>query len=193
VETGRLVLATAGGGEDGYDMFRTLLEAVRAYPERARFHTVLVGGPLLPPASRSRVLKLIPESSPTRFVDFLEDLPRYVAAADAVVSMGGYNAVCEILSCERPAVIVPRVAPRREQLIRAEALTRRGLVRMVHPQELEPRRLLDEVNALLAGGTAPADGRLRLNGLGAVAAELSAVLPGPHDRPAQAAAVRARR
>ena len=33
--------------------------------------------------------------------------------------MGGYNTFCEVLSFDKPAVIVPRTAPRLEQYIRA--------------------------------------------------------------------------
>jgi len=42
-----------------------------------------------------------------------------------VVSMGGYNTVCEILASKSPGLIVPRVRPRLEQAIRAEALAAR--------------------------------------------------------------------
>jgi predicted glycosyltransferase len=45
--------------------------------------------------------------------------------------MGGYNTFCEILSVDRPAVIVPRTRPRREQLIRAAAAEKLGLIRML--------------------------------------------------------------
>ena len=44
------------------------------------------------------------------------------AEAAAVISMGGYNTVCEILATDTPALVVPRETPRLEQLIRAEAL-----------------------------------------------------------------------
>ena len=36
--------------------------------------------------------------------------------------MGGYNTVCEVLSFQKQALIVPRVRPRSEQWIRAERL-----------------------------------------------------------------------
>lgn len=39
--------------------------------------------------------------------------------AHCVVAMGGYNTFCEILSFDKPALIVPRVKPRLEQAIRA--------------------------------------------------------------------------
>ena len=44
--------------------------------------------------------------------------------------MGGYNTFCEILSCDVPAIIVPRTIPRLEQYIRASRAQELGLVRM---------------------------------------------------------------
>lgn len=55
--------------------------------------------------------------------------------------MGGYNSVCEVLSLGRPALIVPRVRPRAEQVIRAERLAAQGLIGMLHPDELSPGAL----------------------------------------------------
>jgi predicted glycosyltransferase len=51
--------------------------------------------------------------------------------------MGGYNTYCEILSFDKPALIVPRVAPRQEQLIRARRAAELGLIDMLLPQEAE--------------------------------------------------------
>ena len=42
-----------------------------------------------------------------------------MARAAGVVAMGGYNTFCEILSFDKPALIVPRTVPRLEQFIRA--------------------------------------------------------------------------
>jgi len=47
------------------------------------------------------------------------------------VAMGGYNTFCEILSFDKPALIVPRQVPRREQLIRASRAQELGLVAML--------------------------------------------------------------
>ena len=44
------------------------------------------------------------------------------AEADMVVSMAGYNTVCELLSFGRNAILVPRAEPVKEQLIRARLL-----------------------------------------------------------------------
>src|SRR3712207_9415316 len=67
----------------------------------------------------------------TLFRSVLEFVPEpalLLARADFVVAMGGYNTVCEALSFEKRALIVPRVTPRREQMVRAERLRDRGLI-----------------------------------------------------------------
>jgi predicted glycosyltransferase len=106
-----------------------------------------------------------------RLVTSLPDLADLVAAADAVVGMAGYNTVREILSYRRRALLVPRVDPRVEQLIRAEALERRGLVRVLHPDELTPERLGAELRRLLAAGQPPSPD-FSLSGLDGFVAQL---------------------
>src|SRR5204862_77916 len=51
-----------------------------------------------------------------------------MARAAGVVAMGGYNTFCEILSFDKPGLIVPRTAPRLEQYIRAQRAAELGLV-----------------------------------------------------------------
>ena len=53
-------------------------------------------------------------------IEFDNRMEELIAGAKAVVAMGGYNTYCEILSFDKPALIVPRVKPREEQLIRAQ-------------------------------------------------------------------------
>ena len=171
-----LVLVTAGGGQDGRHLFEVMLEVLRRRQGRAaRFDSLLVGGPLMPLCHQQTLRRLASTVPGARFVDSVDDLTAYVAAADVVVSMGGHSTICEILSFARPAVIVPRAAPRREQLIRAEALSKRGLVRMIHPDELTPARLSQELESVLerpAAAAAP----VRLDGAAATAAELDSLL-----------------
>jgi len=76
-----------------------------------------------------------------RVVSFVSEPTRLLRSADHVVAMGGYNTVCEVLSFSKPALIVPRVKPRREQLIRAERLQALGLLEVLRPEELSPAAL----------------------------------------------------
>jgi predicted glycosyltransferase len=149
VEDRPLVLVMAGGGGDGRQLLGAVLEAIALKSDGPDFSCLLVGGPLMPPSDRRRVLELVAERPFVRYIDFVEDAGSYIAAADVVVSMGGYNSVSEVLAAQKSAIIVPRISPRREQLIRAEALSRRELLRMIHPDELRPKRLLAEMEHLL--------------------------------------------
>ena len=83
-------------------------------------------------------------------IEFDNRMEELVAGARAVVSMGGYNTYCEILSFDKPALIVPRVQPREEQLIRALRASELGLVDMLLPDEAEdPHRMSQALKSLL--------------------------------------------
>ena len=60
--------------------------------------------------------------------------------------------------------------------MRAAALSRRGLLRMIHPAELSPQHLLQEINDLLSGGGNGAIRPLAMDGLPRAAVELGALL-----------------
>jgi predicted glycosyltransferase len=55
--------------------------------------------------------------------------------------MGGYNTTTEILSYGKHTLLIPRVHPRKEQLIRANRLAEAGYIDMLHPDDLSVDRL----------------------------------------------------
>jgi predicted glycosyltransferase len=131
---GPLVLATVGSGSDGYPVLEAACAAVerleRTLPDLL---AILVTGPFMPAAEQARLRARA--TARCRVVSRADNV-QLMAAADAVVSMGGYNSVCEALALARPLVIVPRVTHKVEQRIRAETLAARGLARWVHPADL---------------------------------------------------------
>jgi predicted glycosyltransferase len=64
--------------------------------------------------------------------------------------MGGYNTTCEILSQAKPSLVVPREVPRLEQRIRAEVLSRQGLIEFLPWDELSPDAIRAKLAKLLA-------------------------------------------
>ena len=128
------VLVTTGGGGDGANLVDWVLRAYESDPT-LRTHALLVYGPFMNAQSRQdfdeRVADLDGRVSAMSFHPRFE---RLLAGARSVVAMGGYNTFCEILSMDKPAIIVPRTKPRREQVIRAESAERLGLVRMLLPE-----------------------------------------------------------
>jgi predicted glycosyltransferase len=81
--------------------------------------------------------------------------------------MGGYNTYCEILSFNKPALIVPRITPREEQLLRARRAAELGMVDMLLPeQSCDPAQMAAALRAL-PSRPQPLDAApgLRLDGL----------------------------
>jgi predicted glycosyltransferase len=62
--------------------------------------------------------------------------------------MGGYNAATEILRLGKRAVVVP-TSSHNEQLIRASLFESFGLIRMIHPNQLSPQKLVETILAAL--------------------------------------------
>ena len=80
---------------------------------------------------------------------------------DGLVSMGGYNTLVEAVSRGVPTVCVPRTFPRSEQLLRAQAFERLGLLRTIHPAQLTVARLRQEIAAALERPRQPLRDRAR--------------------------------
>ncbi|WP_219416279.1 glycosyltransferase family protein [Pseudonocardia nigra] len=133
----RFVLGLLGGGQDGAE----LADAFVAAPRPDGVAGVLVAGPYLPDATRSALHATAAVDPGLRLVDFCVDPVAWVRQAAAVVCMGGYNTVTEVLATDTPALVVPRVEPRTEQLVRARRLSERGHVDDVHPGDLSPALL----------------------------------------------------
>jgi len=145
----RMLLITPGGGADGFRVIEASLAALASQPPTDLL-TVVVSGPEMPTVDRER-LKLMAESLPlTRFIDFSHELPALMAAADLVISMAGYNTVCEILSLQKRAIVVPRVTPTEEQWLRAERLAPLGYFTTLHPNQLTPELMRSEIRRQLA-------------------------------------------
>lgn len=141
--TGPLVVATVGSGSDGYPVLAATRAALeRLYAIFPELQAILVTGPFMPPREQAQ---LNARATPRVRVVSRADNFQLMTAADAVVSMGGYNSVCEALALARPLVIVPRATHKVEQRIRAETLAAHGLARWVHPRDLRAETLADAI------------------------------------------------
>ena len=76
-------------------------------------------------------------------------MEKIFAAADVVVSMGGYNTLCEILGQGTVSLVIPRETPRKEQIIRARAFNRQNLVDYIPWDDFAPELLREKIVSLL--------------------------------------------
>ena len=124
------IVVTPGGGGDGKEMVDQVLLAYEKDPTLTPA-ALFVYGPFLTGDDRAdferRVANLEGRVMDVGFDSRMESL---MAGGQGVIAMGGYNTFCEILSCDVPAIIVPRTIPRLEQYIRASRAQELGLVRM---------------------------------------------------------------
>jgi predicted glycosyltransferase len=171
-----LIVVTVGGGGDGFELIRTYLEALRTGDLAAgEAHTLIVTGPLMA-KGKKELLNQAAQFENLRMLEFTHELVNYMAAADLVVSMAGYNTVREALMLRSRLLLVPRIRPRVEQLIRARGLAERNLARFVSPDELSPQRLAQELRIALAQPRP--NPRLNFNGVQAASELISNLLAG---------------
>ena len=159
------ILVTAGGGGDGVEMVDWVIRAYESgtkLPHRA----IIVTGPFMPPAEQQDFHERCDALADVEIISFNSYIELLMEKSIAIVAMGGYNTFCEILTLDKPALIVPRSVPRQEQLIRAERAVKLGLASMLDPardrdvelmiaalQSLptQPKPSLANVSGLLAG------------------------------------------
>lgn len=138
------VLATVGGGEDGKHILEVFIEASIGAP----WDGILVAGTMMPPTDRETIARAAADAG-LEFHVFLSGLTGWYKQVDAVVCMGGYNTLAEALYTGVPTVCIPRIRPRREQLIRATALARLGLLEMLDPDKLTVAILRERISTVL--------------------------------------------
>lgn len=122
------LLVTTGGGGDGKELIDWVL---RAYESGAPmpFPALVVLGPFMAIRDRHDFIRRSRRLDNVTVRTFSSNMELLMERAAAVVSMGGYNTFCEILSFDKRALLVPRSTPRKEQLIRARRASRLGLLR----------------------------------------------------------------
>jgi predicted glycosyltransferase len=105
-----------------------------------------------------------------RIIDFHNRHEVLIQKAKAVVSMAGYNTFCEILSLNKRALLIPRMQPRLEQLIRATRAAELGLVDIILPGDaVDPARMSESLAKLAVRRTPEEAGaESMLNGLDSI-------------------------
>lgn len=174
---GDYILVTTGGGGDGADLIHGVLDAYRGN-DRLQHRALIVLGPFMPTRKRRKLLrkgKAVPQVDIIEFDNRLENL---IAGSSAVVGMGGYNTFCEILSFDKPTLIVPRTQPREEQLIRAKRAAELGFIQMLMPEEAADPMLMAETLIKLPEQPPPSRAvpGFALDGLDNITAHVSGIL-----------------
>lgn len=142
------ILVTAGGGDDGVEMVDWVLRAYESEPQLP-YRAVIVTGPFMPPADQQQFHERSEDLGNVEILTFDSHIELLMQKAVGIVAMGGYNTFCEILTLDKPALIIPRSVPRQEQLIRAERAVKLGLANMLDPAgKRDPLQMAKALQAL---------------------------------------------
>jgi predicted glycosyltransferase len=181
---GPFILVTPGGGGDGEDLVDWVLSAYEA-DANIPYGAVIAFGPFMSAVARERFKERASKFGNIRTLTFTNNLGVLMERAAGVVSMGGYNTFCEILSFDKRAIVVPRTHPRLEQFIRARAARNLGLIEMLDAEQgRDPLRMATALRQLPQQGL-PSDIIVPglLDGLGNVRRLVAKQLSRPHRGP----------
>lgn len=142
------ILVMAGGGGDGADLMMQVL-AAKEHDRSNQFPFVLVLGPFMPLRDKAEIRHRAARIQHMHVLDFDSRIEKLMDKATAVISMGGYNTFCELMSFDKRALIVPRKVPRQEQLLRARRAAEFELVDLIDPDDaMDPWRMARAMEAL---------------------------------------------
>ena len=144
----KLVVVTTGGGGDGYPVMDAYLSMLEHQGFDAPYRSILITGPFMPKAQRKEIFKRSKKLK-VKVFHFYRQMEKIFAAADLVVSMGGYNTVCELMSQKTVSLLIPRDTPRLEQTLRAQCFTQRNLLDYIPWKKVSPELLHEKVNHLM--------------------------------------------
>ncbi len=144
ISTTPYLLVTPGGGRDGTELVELVVSAYTKYTSLP-YHAVIVLGPFMQADDRVKFHKQVQGMDSITLLDFHPRMESLIAGASGMITMGGYNTFCEILSYDKPALLFPRIRPRTEQLIRCQRADELGILTMLDPDTTTVEQLKENI------------------------------------------------
>lgn len=160
------LVVSVGGGRLGQELLHAALDAHPIIAREWPHDLVLFAGAFQRDLGTLRARAEAGDRSRVTIHAFnREHHRRALAAASAVMCLGGYNTLLEAVSARLPTLIYRRTfqGRNREQALRSALFERAGLVQVLDPDELAAERLAARVVTLVAGHVRPTDS-VRLDG-----------------------------
>jgi predicted glycosyltransferase len=124
------IVVTPGGGGDGEILIDWVL---RAYENERKIgqNALVVFGPFMADGTKAGFIKRIERLAEVQALTFDTHMEHLLANSTGIITMGGYNTFCEVLTLDKKSIIVPRAAPKIEQYIRGKRAEELGLAKLL--------------------------------------------------------------
>ena len=141
-------LLMTGGGGDGEGVVDWVL---RAYEQESTltYPLTILLGPFMPSSLQETFKRRASRFPQIKTLEFASCPESLIRQARGIIAMGGYNTFCEILSFDKPSLIIPRETPRREQLLRITYASALKLCTMLYDNgRRDPTEMVQALKAL---------------------------------------------
>jgi len=143
------VLVTTGSGTDGYTLIDTYLKLLENTGDEFPFNSVIVTGPLMETYQKYLLMERAENLPNVIFHRYCKHLLQYLKYAELVISNGGFNQLCEILSYRKRSILVPTSAMNNEHHYRAHIFNEIGLAETILPHMLSQKTLGEKIQKIL--------------------------------------------
>lgn len=145
------ILTSIGGGRFGHELLSCVMDAA-AYLEPLIPHQIqMFTGPFVPDELFSELEAIAPHRPNVVLQRYTPNLLAYMRQADLSISMAGYNTTMNVLTTGIRSMLLPfKGNDDQEQTLRAERLEELGIVSVIRPEDLQPRRFARRVVACLS-------------------------------------------
>lgn len=137
------IVASVGGGRDGYPLLKAVMDSAPILAASSPHQIYAFAGPFMPDSEFEALSAIAQSQSNVTFQRFTPDLLHYLSHADLSVSLAGYNTTMDVLRTGVRSLMVPSPSKDQvdEQRRRAALLDQQGIVTLLTPEQFTPEDL----------------------------------------------------
>ncbi len=158
----KLVVASAGGGKVGAPLMSAVVDAFLNPLRNSAMHVQIFTGPFLDAPYYEELQERVKGHKHIHLARFTDNFLDYLCAADASVSMAGYNTMMNVIAAQVPAVVWP-FDQNREQRFRAEHISSLWPLTVLPKGNIDPLFLARSITAR-CNDPRPEPSRIQLDG-----------------------------
>lgn len=140
-----LILVSVGGGRFGHDLLECVANTAPILKDKIPHYIQIFTGPFCPESVLNKLQTITSDQDNIRVDRYTPNLLDYMQQADLSIGMSGYNTTMNILSTGVKAMMMAFQGNNdQEQLTRLTKLDKLGRVKMIHPDDLNPKKFADQ-------------------------------------------------